>query len=782
MAYDVFSMNRRNWLPILAAVALNVFNVGNAAADSQAADGQTPKILEISVGFNGQYKTGAWTPVRVRVANAPPRHSTQLVLTTTDDEGIPCRFESYASDQPHLAANGHQTFVGYVCFGRRPAKLDVKLTIDEQSLTSSWHPAREDFVASTQQWILMIGGDFSDGVRHKSLANAARLLDRPRGREVRVVHLTDPTQLPAEWYGMAGFDLVVVSGSQLDVWGGIRPEQWRALEEWTKLGGQLMLCVGDQAEVLLTDESPAAVFLPGEVTERVVIPNTTRLEEFAGAADRLDVILQSGRWPDSWRTSTGQGGLPIAWMRQPAGRIIAAESFGGETVPLVVRNLHGLGHAIFVAFDLDSEPLKQWSGYNKLMLQLLRLSVDQRSGEQVESTGGRVSHLGFSDISGQLRTALQQFPGVRLVPFAWIGVLAALYVVLIGPVDYFFLRKLPEKMHWTWFSFPITALAVCGLSLLLVHHWKGTTPRLNQVDLIDWDAASGVVRGTNWTHFFSPVAKAFDCQIRFDDSLGKLSESAQTLTIWDGLPGQSFGGMDVSSPLQSHNHPYAVRFHDALPAEDPGSRLDVQIDGLRLPIASSRAIRADWWTLAAPAVRSELSQQADTYLSGTIANPFDFDLRDCALLYDRWYYKLGLVEANAAITIDSMTTPSSLKSQLIGRVVQEDSHTIVPWQQTSLNVPRIMEMIMFQRAAGGRSYTGLEHRHHRNRDFTEQLAAGRAVLVGRVQRPLTALNTDEFPADGAQNWAYCRLVLPVSPYAVQATADGAADSSVEVTP
>ena len=778
-----FLIDRRFRFRLLTIALLSCVLAASQTSRLAATGPGTPQmeIVDFSVGFDGKYKIGAWTPVRLTIHNAPSDVESTLVLTTSDDEGIPCQFENTVAEVIRSTPSAERTFEGYVCFGRRPTNLQANITIGGETAASSWRPTSEDFIASTQQWVLMIGAGAIEDVRQKSLGNAARLLDRPRGQEVRVSRLSDPEQLPQQWFGFYGFDLVVVCGKQPHVWSKIRDDQWHALDVWTRLGGQLMLSVGDESETLLSSSSPAKRFVPGEFAERIVVPATTKLEEFANATDRLDVILQSGRWPSDWQTSSGQVGLPMALLREPQGLVVAAESFGGETIPLISRDLYGLGHTLFVAFDIDSKPLRQWSGYNKLMLRLLGLTVDQRSGEEVESVGGRVSHLGFSDISGQLRTALEQFPGVILVPFAVIGLFAACYVLLIGPAEYYWLSQLQDKMHWTWLIFPTIVMGICALSMLLVNQWKGSQPRVNQVDLIDWDAVSGSVRGLNWSHFYSPNPVAFDCELRFHSPVRNLADNAGTLLAWDGLPGRSFGGMDASSPFQPYSDPYTIclgKARNPVSAPDAVSAAAAlgaseavreplpqsNIRDLNVLVASSRAIRAEWWNVSPPSVQSDLQQQSDSYLAGMIENPFEVELRDCSLLYDRWYYKLGTVEPSSQVRIGRETEPRSLKSHLIGRTVQEDSHTIAPWQQTSFDVPRIMEMMMFQRAAGGRNYTGLLHRHHRSLDFTDQLAGGRAVLVGRIQDPATSLNTTDFPLNGTQNWTYVRVLLPVSAY------------------
>jgi hypothetical protein len=97
------------------------------------------------------------------------------------------------------------------------------------------------------------------------------------------------------------------------------------------------------------------------------------------------------------------------------------------------------------------------------------------------------------------------------------------------------------------------------------------------------------------------------------------------------------------------------------------------------------------------------------------------------------------------------------------RAIDEETRTMAAWDQRSFDVPRIMEMIMFHDAAGGREYTGLVHRHAAWLDLSRHIAAGRAILIGRVSAGATSLiKSADFPRDAVQDWTFCRLVLPVS--------------------
>src|SRR5690606_12861597 len=90
----------------------------------------------------------------------------------------------------------------------------------------------------------------------------------------------------------------------------------------------------------------------------------------------------------------------------------------------------------------------------------------------------RVSHVGYTDLIGQLRAALDQFPAVRLVPFSLVALLIAIYILLIGPLDYLLLRRWGGRFTWTWLTWSMAVIAFCGLAYGLDFWWKGDRLRV----------------------------------------------------------------------------------------------------------------------------------------------------------------------------------------------------------------------------------------------------------------------------------------------------------------
>ena len=89
-------------------------------------------------------------------------------------------------------------------------------------------------------------------------------------------------------------------------------------------------------------------------------------------------------------------------------------------------------------------------------------------------------------------SALEQFPGVKLIPFGWVAFFIFLYILLIGPGDYFFLKKVLKRMELTWITFPTIVVTVSLVAYYAAYVLKGNDLLVNKVDVVDIDQAAGV--------------------------------------------------------------------------------------------------------------------------------------------------------------------------------------------------------------------------------------------------------------------------------------------------
>ena len=406
-------------------------------------------------------------------------------------------------------------------------------------------------------------------------------------------------------------------------------------------------------------------------------------------------------------------------------------------LPLVIRTPRGFGQILFVAADLDRPPLDKWPDRPMLVAKLLDMPTGH--GEESEEVTAMM-HFGYSDLSGQLRSALDCFDGVRLAPFWLVAGLIVVYLLLIGPGDYLFLRKVVGRMDWTWLTFPAVVLLVCLGAYLLAYRLKGDQIKVNQADLVDVDAASGLMRGATWLNVFSPRMESFDLAIQPRLPDGGLSSSVRVWMAWLGLPGAALGGMNPRAGGPTlWTQPYS--FSPSLDA----------LCNVPVPVWATKSLCARWNAPTKAFPQADLTDD-NQLLVGTLVNTLDFPLEQCIVAFGRSVYELGTIGPGESARLGAMSKRSELKTLLTGRKVvftetnDKYRQEVTPYDQSSTDVPYILRTMMFYQAAGAERYTGLWNVYQDFVDLSTLLEADRAILVAQGSAQATRKRPRRHPA------------------------------------
>ena len=264
----------------------------------------------------------------------------------------------------------------------------------------------------------------------------------------QVANVSELGSLPRDWWGYEGVDTVILmSGAdEASAKFAAAPEQLAALDQWVRMGGRLILSVGRGAAELLAPGGPLAALVPGKFEGTLPLRQSTVLETYAETSEPLNP------------------GVPILLnvpkLLEVSGRIEAYAGNHPRDLPLVVRSPRGFGEVVFVAFDLEAAPFSTWAARPQLLARLLGKPLVRDTQSESQSLG-QVTTLGFEDLSGQLRGALDQYAEVQVVPFWLVALLLLAYIACIGPLDYFLVRRVFGRMELTWLTF---ALWVAGFS------------------------------------------------------------------------------------------------------------------------------------------------------------------------------------------------------------------------------------------------------------------------------------------------------------------------------
>ncbi len=667
---------------------------------------EPPKITGVRVGVADCYKVGLWTQVEIVVQGGSESLSGELSVVVPDGDGIPSRV-STPSEHPCVVTPHQETVVRLICrLGRVSCDMSAQLrvadkVVAQRTFSTAAQADGEHFLPGLEfRDLIVTVGSASLGTEELGKLRGLDPQHRPMTAKVASIE-----QLPTDWRGYEGVDAVIFAGRP-EVYQKVSADcaQMQALDEWIRMGGRLVLCAGTQAEKILAKDSSARKFAPGRLEKMVGLRQTGAVENYCGSRSG---VMQNG-----------MGAMRVPRLVDVQGTVEAREA----DLPLVVRTVRGFGQIVFLAADLDEPPLKAW--HDRPMLTAKLLDMPTSSADESDESKAMM-HFGFGDISGQLRSALDSFSEVRIAPFWLVAGLIVVYLLLIGPGDFFFLRRLVGRMGWTWFTFPLIVLLVCTGAYLLAYRLKGDRLRVNQVDLVDVDAVSGLVRGTAWLDIFSPRMETFNLSIQPQQAGGEAAGEGRAWLTWLGLPGGALGGMNPrTGDATLGMEPYGFSPDLAAMREVP------------IPVWATKSFTARWITSTRAFPQAELADE-NQLLVGSVTNTLDYPLEQCLLAYGRSVYELGTLGPGESARVGSMSKRSELKTLLTGRKIvviekgDKYQQEATPYDQSSRVVAYILRMMMFHDAAGGRRYTGLWNSYQDFVDFSSLLNADRAILVGQ---------------------------------------------------
>ncbi|HEV3023936.1 MAG TPA: hypothetical protein VGX76_15785, partial [Pirellulales bacterium] len=247
-------------------------------------------------------------------------------------------------------------------------------------------------------------------------------------------------RLPQRWIDYTSVDLLCVSLEQLQRLAVEYPERWTAIRRWTSAGGNLLVSgIGTNFEQLAELErlldvavtaDPAAAEPAGAPRAGWTLPNkkdyNRELERPFGKTANATVAVPAG---------------PPAPPAAPAPQVQAPARSAFVTRPI------GMGLVVAIAAaDPFAEPPEVWGW-------ILRTLTPERWASY--------RRLGVSQERENTDFWNWLIPGVGLAPVNAFMVLITAFVIAIGPVNYFWLKR-SGRLHLLLLIVPLCAFSVTG--------------------------------------------------------------------------------------------------------------------------------------------------------------------------------------------------------------------------------------------------------------------------------------------------------------------------------
>lgn len=649
-----------------------------AAANPAAAQlgGPKLKIADVRVGFppgrfiteredNAQaahvFKRNTWTPIylTLEVVKEVPGNA-WVILETPDADDLRTQIAfplgSLADQQPGtLLQPVDFPFVPYIRPADQSGELTVKISADPEGYRLLADTQRVQLYrgrTSGTYVVLSLGSKLpgfdlpgEDAKRAEAGANAFNRGALRNGR-VETAAFTNVREMPDQWFGYAAADLVVLATGSApndflqDLFDPQRSAPFaakrEALFEWVRRGGRLVVGIGSNAGMLSGYESFKAT-LPAKLAEGEPSRGMTDIPlSWDGFGLRGNGVLRS-------KAET----FPVARLvpdpNNPPRVLIPKPGDSGPRakadVPVVVQSPYGLGRVTAVAFDLDRSPFLDFPDRPAFWDWLVRAAGADRAsvggGQNAEAMGWGGYYDTEDSLVARLREHVDNFEGVPVISFGWVALFIAMYTLLIGPVEYLFLKKVVGRLELTWVTFPLIVLTVSAAAYFTAYAIKGNDLKVNKVDLVDLDPASGRVYGRSWFTIFSPRIDSYTIGIEPRDGwVAAAGGPNPPRTLVDWMAGARSGGGNLVSRGYSYR------------TDETAREVADGLLGVPIQVWSTKAFSANWsgyLDAANPAIESRLYHPPGDpkALAGSFVNRLPVkELKGAVLVYGGVVYEL----------------------------------------------------------------------------------------------------------------------------------------------
>jgi hypothetical protein len=316
-----------------------------------------------------------------------------------------------------------------------------------------------------------------------------------------VAYIDDVRFMMPNWFGYDSVDLIVLTTANDEFMQKLSAEKryQEALSEWVKRGGHLVVSVGRNWNAIAAMEVLKEL-LPVTVSKSMTV-------------DGPLLAWQEGR---GWLPAMPKPPLVVAGFERKPGRsyVSLMNTLGAPRQDIIVQGSAGLGRVTVVAFDLDGRPFTDWKGQPQFWKELLtqawpRIAAVSERGEdpnniQIGMPGPPPAPN--QQLLTQLHGYLENFEEVPVISFGWVALFIFLYILVVGPLDYFFLKKVVKRLELTWITFPTVVLTISAIAYFTAYYIKGKDLRIRKVDLVDVDLTGPqpLVVGQTWFTIFSP--------------------------------------------------------------------------------------------------------------------------------------------------------------------------------------------------------------------------------------------------------------------------------------
>jgi hypothetical protein len=317
---------------------------------------------------------------------------------------------------------------------------------------------------------------------------------------------------------------------------------------------------------------------------------------------------------------------------------------GDSAAPLAFSGRQGRGRVTVLAFSPEREPFLSWKNRPWFWAWLAEIPPEAFQDSQ---RNGNLARMSSDGIFGAMIDSRQ----IRKLPLGWLLALLAAYLVVIGPLDQYWLKKINRQML-TWITFPCYVLVFSGLIYWIGFHLRAGELEWNELSVVDVlpDNNRAVLRGQTYVSIYSPVNARY-----------KLAGQQPFATL-RGEAMANFGGDLEASRVMVTQH---------------GNNFDADV---MVPVWTSQLYVSDWLQPAALPL-TMTATRLDSGWQVTVENKLDHNLGGARIVLEGRTYSLGDLPAGKSKTL----TLRSLEGQSLAEWAAQQSQFFLRAAQSRRN-------------------------------------------------------------------------------------------------
>jgi hypothetical protein len=408
------------------------------------------------------------------------------------------------------------------------------------------------------------------------------------------------------------------------------PNQVDALFDWINDGGHLVVAVEQVNDITATPW--LRTLFPCDLKDMRTVQSHPEIQEWLRSAtaptnevasanapprpgQRRTTPRPRGDWnnpfSDLQDDATFEGSpLQVATGTLREGRVIVA---AGD-IPLIISAPRGRGRVTALLFSPEREPFRSWKNLPTFWARLSEIPPQWYVSGDFNRQGGWSS----DGIFGAMIDTRQ----VHKLPVGWLLLLLMVYLVVIGPADQLWLKRIGRPML-TWITFPCYVVLFSLLIYFIGYKLRAGESEWNELHVVDVlpHGEKAELRGRTYASVYSPANQKYQL------------ESHQKFATFRGEFVGSWGGSPASERAT------VIQSGEGYKAE------------IFVPVWTSQLFVSDWWEPGSPPLSASVTSRGGEKWDAKIENLTDTKFTNVCMVIDGYLMRVGEIAPNETKTV-----------------------------------------------------------------------------------------------------------------------------------